>query len=125
MRQPALAILLATVPVAGADQLTGTWSGTLHAQTGGQAQEVAMVLVLQQHRSALSGTLRAAGKDPVPIRHGRIAGARVTFDLLDQNPALQFDGALSGSQLQFHFKGTVRVDDGEHPLTGTLNLKRD
>jgi len=97
MRQPALAILLATVPVAGADQLTGTWSGTL----------------------------RAAGKDPVPIRHGRIAGARVTFDLLDQNPALQFDGALSGSQLQFHFKGTVRVDDGEHPLTGTLNLKRD
>ncbi len=111
--------------VFAADNVTGKWSGNMRVSAGGQDQEVALVVILQQAGSELNGTITPAGKETVSIQNGRVDGDKVSFEIVGANPSLKFDGALSDRNLKLNVEGSVVVADEEHRFKGTVNLKRE
>jgi hypothetical protein len=125
MRACVCFLLLAAVPGYAVDNIAGKWSGSMNVSAAdGTTQDVALVLVLQQNGSELTGTLTPAGKVPVVIQKGMIDGEKVTFEV-HVNPSMKFDGTLSDDNLKFKIEGTVRVNDDDLHFTGTMDLKRD
>ena len=120
--------LLVAVPAFAVDNITGKWTGTMSVSAAdGKAPDVALVavvLVLQQNGSELTGTLTATGKVPVLIQKGKIEGENVTFEI-QANPLMECDGTLSGDDLRFKIDGTVRVNDYDRKFNGTMDLKRE
>jgi hypothetical protein len=105
--------------------LDGTWSGILKLSSGGQAApEVPIILMLQQRDSTLAGTLTPTGKNSVPIQHGKVEGASVSFDMLGENPSLKFTGTLTNGHLMLYIEGTLRVGEQERPLKGSADMDR-
>ena len=119
-------LLLAAVSVHSAGNIAGKWSGSMRlSSAGAQDQEVALVLVLEQNGSELTGTFTPAGKGPQLIQKGRFEGDKVTFEIQGVNPSLKFDGALTGGNLKFKVEGTVKVAEADRQFNGTMDLKRE
>ena len=131
MRRCLLLPLLLAFALSAADPVTGHWSGILtitapEPRPGDpalQTAKVALVADLQQTGDTVTGTVTPAGKDPIPIEHGKLQGSHLTFEV-NANPSLQFDGALSGPLLNLTVEGSVTVNQVERKLKGTLDLKR-
>ena len=84
-----------------------------------------MVLILHQDGSTFSGTISAEGKSPVRIQNGKIEGAKVTFDILGQNPSLKFAGTLTNGLLKLDVEGSVRVGEQDRQLKGSMDMTRE
>jgi hypothetical protein len=121
-------LLLLAVPGCAVDNVEGKWSGSMSVSAiDGKAPDVALValvLVLQQNGSNLTGTLTASGKVPVLIQKGKIDGENVTFEI-QGNWSMKCNGTLSGDDLNFTIDGTVRVNDDDRKFSGTMDLKRE
>jgi len=121
-------LLVVALPACAEDNIAGKWAGSMSvSMTDGKAPDVALValvLVLQQNGSEISGTLTATGKVPVLIQRGKIDGENVTFEI-QANPSMKCDGTLSGDDLKFKIDGTVKVNDDDRKFSGTMDLKRE
>src|SRR5215472_17256869 len=126
LRSGSCLLLICAVCSVAADNVGGRWSGKLKLSSGNEAApEVAMILVLQQDGSTLSGTICAVGKAPAPIQSGSIKGARVTFDVPGQNPSLKFAGTLIERRLKLDVEGSLRVGEEERQLKGSMDMTRE
>lgn len=110
------------------DGFSGKWSGPMTTSMTGP-QEVAVVLVLKQDKSSVTGTISESGGEPVAIQDAKLNGNNVSFKLSGTalctggcrgDDTMLFDGTLSKDSLKFNVQvsGTVQ-------FTATMLLKHN
>ena len=111
-----LALLLFTAS-AGADDLSGIWSGTGVSKNEKQS----FYFIFRTDGATLNGS---GGPDLFKqdvIQNGRIDGEKVSFDLSPgANTMLHFELSADGAGL----KGAVELKNGHETVSGTVVLKK-
>ena len=122
MLRACLAVVLVTIAAsaASAADFTGRWSGSFRVtDRDGKTVNDGALLVLEQHGASVTGTAGADEGRQSPIRNGKVAGDRLTFDFSANGHELKFDLRL----VDGHVRGeAVGASDG--PIRkATLDLQ--
>ena len=112
---PCLALVLS-----GAD-ISGKWAGTIDVEDSGSTTEVQVELV--QKADTVTGKIgRSGGGDDGAIRNGKVAGTKVSFEVVSHQTSSPFKFTLTlvNDRLEGEMKGSV--DEGE--VVGKVKLSR-
>ncbi len=114
-----LAMLLCILPIAHADDLSGTWKGTFDYQ----GSPVATTVNLKVDGTTITGTVEGLPTSPTDIHEGKLDGDTINFwvntDYQGNTYKLIFKGTYANGQIDFAF-GT---EDGSWGTS--LSVKRD
>jgi len=112
---PCLALVMS-----GAD-VSGKWSGTIDVEDAGSSTDVQVELV--QKADTVSGKIgRTGGGDEGVIRNGKVAGEKISFEVVSGQTSSPFKFTLTlvNDRLEGEMKGSM--DEGE--IVGKVKLAR-
>ena len=112
---PCLALVMS-----GAD-ISGKWSGTIDVEDAGSSTDVQVELV--QKADTVSGKIgRTGGGDEGEIRNGKVAGEKISFEVVSGQTSSPFKFTLTlvNDRLEGEMKGSM--DQGE--IVGKVKLSR-
>ena len=112
---PSLALVMSAADV------SGKWSGTIDVEDAGASTEVHVVLV--QKADTVSGTIgRAGGGDEGEIRNGKVAGEKISFDVVSGEHANPFKFTLT--LVNDHLEGEMKGSMDQAEIVGKVKLSR-
>ena len=111
-------ILLVTAATLLAADATGTWTGTLTPDGGGEGPAR---LVLKQEGSKLTGTAGPNEGSQNAIENGKVEGGNVTFDVPAGGGVMKFALKQDGDEI----KGDVSRESDGRKQTAKLAVKRE
>ncbi len=107
-----VAMILASVAVAAASDVTGSWTLTVKAPDG---QQINAELALKKEAGAFTGTIQSAGRT-FDLREIKLEGDNLSFQLTVREQPYTLKLAISGDSL----KGTYSTADGSSgPVSAT------
>jgi len=98
-----LMALAALVLAAPAGDLSGKWTGTFNISIpDGSVRESEIIMTLKQTGTELTGTAGPQEGEQFPIRNGKVAGDKITFEVerSDVSQVIKFDLALAGDRIK-------------------------
>jgi hypothetical protein len=120
MRRLALFLMIASLALAG--ELTGKWSGTFvnTSTPGGSGQTTGTYMDLKLSGQTVTGTAGPDETRQMEISNGKLAGKKLTFDVVQPEGTLKFDLTFDGESLQ----GAASAEIDGKRMSAKLDLKR-
>jgi len=122
----AAALLLTTLPVLAAADLTGKWAGSFKSVVNDEKREdEVLYLDLKQTGSELTGRVGPSVELNWPMSKGKVEGTKVTFEV-QMSPAGQ-PGPLMVFALQLvddHLKGSAKAEFQGTKMTAMIDAQR-
>lgn len=120
MKSLFLVLLLGALPL-GASDVSGKWSGTFEAVTDdGNARSEPLLLILKQEGDKLTGSGGPNEGEQHPMRNGKVAGDKVTFEVARERGSIFFDLTVTADQI----KGDMKRVREDREQTAKVSLKR-
>jgi hypothetical protein len=120
MKALILMVALAAIPV-GASDLSGKWSGTFEATGGdGNVRSEPLLLILKQDGDKLTGSGGPNEGEQHPMKEGKVAGEKVTFEVPLERGSILFTLTVTGDQGQ----GEMKMVREDREQTAKVSLKR-
>lgn len=121
--QQLLCLLLFSALAMNAAELTGKWSGSFDVTTAdGETKADTAYLGLNERGGEVTGTAGPHSEKQWPIRKGKLAGPKLTFELVNEdNQLLVFDLTFDGEAVRGTCAGTASTGE---KMSAKLQLKR-
>ena len=100
--------------------LTGTWAGTFVMTMDGATRDDVALMVLKQTGKELTGTAGPNADQQWQIVKGVVDGAKVTFEVQADGPAIAFQLTL----VDGHLKGTAKAEQDGRSMSAVVDVQR-
>jgi hypothetical protein len=123
MRRFAGILMLAAFCVAAAAgaEVTGKWTGSFKMTRGdGQVQDGAVLMILKQTGSDITGSVGPHEGEQHAITKGKIEGDKITLESADGAVVIKLDLALAGERIA----GDVTASGEGRDIKGKIDLGR-
>jgi hypothetical protein len=114
-------VLSLMTPLFGASDVSGKWTGTFEpANNEGNPKSEALLLIFKQGGEKLTGSGGPNEGEQHPMREGKVAGDKVTFEVPLEQGSILFTLTVTGDQGQ----GEMKMVRGDKEQTAKVSLKR-
>ncbi len=110
-------LLLASAAILLGADATGTWTGTLSPEGGGDGPAY---MILKQEGTTLTGTAGPNEAQQQPIANGKVSGPDVTFEVPTRGGIMKFVLKLDGDEI----KGDASREQDGQKQTAKIAVKR-
>ena len=115
-----LMLSLAAMPLGAAD-LSGKWSGSFEApNSDGNVRTEPLLLIFKQDGDKLTGSGGPNEGEQHPMKEGKVAGEKVTFEVPLERGSILFTLTVTGDQGQ----GEMKMVREDREQTAKVSLKR-
>jgi|SRR5262245_15534611 len=115
-----VAVVLLVVPLAGAEDFTGKWSGSfISLLPDGSTKDDTIVMTVKQKDTSLTGTAGPTEDMQWPLK-GTVSENKLTFEV-DSNGTIVY---FSLSFANGHLKGDANADAPGGKLSGKIDMER-